>query len=175
MRITFLCGKRVLEQLGFEHSLIGRLKTLLNSSEDSLESTAKRLLEEIKQLSKELEAAKDELLLHEAKDLAVRSKDTITAIYEDRSIKELQKLARMVVSIQESVRVILVSKNGRQLQFVCAQGNNGIGDMKKLAGEVLPAINGKGGGSQNFAQGGGEAVMSANDLAALLDSKANME
>jgi alanyl-tRNA synthetase len=40
--------------------------------------------------------------------------------------------------------------------------------MKMMIGEVLSLINGKGGGNELFAQGGGEARMEGKDLLQIL-------
>ncbi|MDF2904669.1 MAG: alanyl-tRNA synthetase, partial [Bacillus sp. (in: firmicutes)] len=58
----------------------------------------------------------------------------------------------------------LISENEERLQLVCARGLAASGNMKTIVSKLLPIINGKGGGSEAFAQGGGEATISGLQL-----------
>jgi alanyl-tRNA synthetase len=54
------------------------------------------------------------------------------------------------------------------LQFVCAKGRGAEGNMKVLAAYALDFINGKGGGNEAFAQGGGEKLLPGHQFLQLL-------
>jgi alanyl-tRNA synthetase len=126
-----------------------------------------------KALEKELEAAKESLLQYEGAELLTKNDGQVAEIFANRTIQELQKLAKIMVALNEGSRVILVAENDGKLQFVCAKGKNAEGNMKELASAAFPFINGKGGGNETFAQGGGEALVSAEELLHVL--KGNLE
>lgn len=79
-------------------------------------------------------------------------------------MKELQKLAKIILSEEDAVVVLLVSENEEKIQVVCGRGADLELDMNAVLKTVLPLINGKGGGKKDFAQGGGEAIRSAEDV-----------
>ncbi|MFP3813846.1 DHHA1 domain-containing protein, partial [Bacillus sp. SIMBA_005] len=80
------------------------------------------------------------------------------------TIQELQKLARFIVAERADVIALLVSENEDKLQFVAARGTQVDTSMKELATNVLPCINGKGGGSDQMVQGGGERIITCEQL-----------
>ena len=53
--------------------------------------------------------------------------------------------------------------------LICARGRNLQTNMNQLVKGVLPLINGKGGGNDTFAQGGGEKTISVERLMQELD------
>ncbi len=79
-------------------------------------------------------------------------------------MQELQKLARTIVSEQEDMVTLLVSESEGKLQFVAARGKHVSKSMKAIAEKALPLINGKGGGSDQMVQGGGECIISKEEL-----------
>ncbi|MCM3707496.1 MULTISPECIES: alanyl-tRNA editing protein [Cytobacillus] len=165
IRVQFICGSRILTQLQTKHEITGNLSQLLNAPEQDLPSAASRLIENGKDLEKQLEAAKEALLDYEAKEMFTSGKEKcISKVFEGRSIQELQKLARLIASQSETADVILINETAEKLQFVCARGAYSESDMKSLSAELLQKINGKGGGNPQFAQGGGDKLMSGEDL-----------
>lgn len=169
IRVQFVCGRRVLNQLGQKQRVLKELSPLLNAPETDMAAAVQRLLQIAKDRDKELEEAKDALLQYEAKELlqketVVNDHKVISCIYQNRSIQELQKLGRIATAEAADSVVILISKNLERLQVVCARGEARQESMKKLIGELLPIINGKGGGNDASAQGGGDAVLTGEEL-----------
>lgn len=169
VRIYFVCGGRTREQLHGKQKIILELTRTLSASEDGLAEAVRNVLNNQKKLEKSLTETKDMLLQYEAKELVktihyTSGVPTIQAIYQNRSIQELQKLARLVVSEVNDTVVILVAENEQLLQFVAARGEAVEISMKELTIHGLSFINGKGGGSDLFAQGGGDAVINVETL-----------
>ena len=88
-------------------------------------------------------------------------------------MQELQKLARFTAAERPDVIVLLASENEDKLQFVAARGKQVETSMKSVASKVLPLINGKGGGSDQIVQGGGELTMSADQLLLAMQGSLN--
>ena len=164
IRIQFACGLRVIKKLEEKQNVLHQLTNLLNAPEKGIQQAVIRLLENEKQLTKALEQSKESLLQYEAKELAEKDQTVVTKVFENRTIQELQKLARMVVSNHENSLVFFVSTDGTRIQVVLAKGKERTENMKKLIGEILPMINGKGGGNDSFAQGGGEALLTGEQI-----------
>lgn len=165
IRVQFVCGGRVLTQLHQKHKVLRGLTELLNAPELELAAAAKKLIENGKDREKTLETMQEMLLSYEAKDL-LNSVNTniVSADYQNRSIQELQKLARLITALSNEVIVFLVNETEDKLQFVCAKGTQQSVSMKEISSELLSLINGKGGGNDQFAQGGGEKLLSGEQL-----------
>lgn len=170
IRLQFVCGHRVLQQLDEKQRVILQLTQLLNAPEDEMVKAVTRLLESGKSQEKLLEQTKETLLQYEAKKLinSNKEKKLVTEIFHQRSIQELQKLARLITAENEKALVIFVSENEDKLQLVGARGEDREENMKSIIGKALTHINGKGGGNTAFAQGGGEALIPADQLLRLL-------
>ncbi|RLL48260.1 alanyl-tRNA editing protein [Oceanobacillus piezotolerans] len=169
IRIHFVCGTRVLKQLHEKHRIIQRLTPLLNAPQEDLESAAKRLIEQQKIFEATISELKMEILKQEGSKLIEESIDTdhfhlVKNISIDRSITELQQLAKHITQNEDSILVLFVNKKEEKLQVICARSEDLDQNMNQLLKDVLPAINGKGGGSDSFAQGGGEPKVSPEDL-----------
>jgi alanyl-tRNA synthetase len=159
VRVEFVCGKRVLDNLGQKHEVIKELTALLNAPEQDLSSSVNRLLAQKKEVEKTIDEMKDHLLKYEAEEIIESGKnDLVSTVFQNRSIQELQKLARLLVSIAEDKLYLLVSENDEKLQFVFAKGKKAEGDLKGLSQRALSIIDGKGGGNDTLVQGGGKWI-----------------
>ena len=165
IRVEFVCGKRVLTQLDRKQNVLLSLISKLSSPEEKLVDAANNLLHTNKNLEKLLNEHKQELLKFEAKELLKQSiNDIVGVTFENRTIQDLQRLARFLVEESPSSLCVLVSHNEEKLQIVTARGTNREESMKALLLQLLPLINGKGGGNDTLAQGGGEAALSSTEL-----------
>nr|WP_285867788.1 DHHA1 domain-containing protein [Mesobacillus maritimus] len=175
IRVEFICGNRVLAQLQKKHSILHSMTGCLNAPEEDLLSAVDRLLDRNKALNQLLDESKDTILQYEAKDLIkYDSEGCITAVFQNRTIKELQKLARLATQLAETKVIVLIAENDSQLQLVCARGQKAQQNMRDLLNELLPLINGKGGGSPSFAQGGGESLVRGEQLVRFIKDKYNV-
>lgn len=169
VRVTFVCGKRIIDQLYAKQKVMETLTNTLNVPQEGVGEAASRLVQQTKDQEKVIEEMKEELLSYKAKELLqsaseVGSIPVVQYISHDYTMKELQQLAKMIVSENESIFVLLVSEVGEKIQIVCGRGKELELDMNLVLKGVLPVINGKGGGKKDFAQGGGEAIRSAEDV-----------
>lgn len=92
------------------------------------------------------------------------------AVFTNRSIQQLQKLARFITEHNPDATALLVANNNDKLQFVAARGVRVTRSMKDISLAVLPIINGKGGGSDALVQGGGKKLVTADVLLAQMKS-----
>ncbi|MCG7343777.1 alanine--tRNA ligase-related protein [Sporosarcina sp. ACRSL] len=171
VRVHFACGDRVLQQLHRKNEALSAASKLLSAPEDGVKDAIERLLTSHHSLEKTLETAKEDLLSFEAKNLLDNKNGNIVkASFTDRTVQELQKLARLIVAENDSVIALLVAENEDRLQFVAARGASVGTSMKLVSTAVLPLLNGKGGGNDTFVQGGGERTMTAKELLNLMEN-----
>ncbi|WP_042353861.1 serine-tRNA(Ala) deacylase AlaX [Bacillus rubiinfantis] len=167
IRLQFVCGNRMINQLGQKQKVLLGLTKLLNAPETEMVQAVTRLLETNKSTEKALDQARDQLLDYEARELLAAHTDSapmISKVFQNRSIQELQKLARLMTLKEETAMVFVVSENENRLQLVCARGAGRAENMKTIMADALAFINGKGGGNPSFAQGGGEARVSGQQM-----------
>lgn len=169
IRIQFVCGDRVLGLLQEKNKVIMELTSILNAPQENMIEAADRLLANNKELHNKNEELKSQLIKFEAKNLSgegqlINGVKLISSIYNNRSIKELQNIAREVVTKENDHIVILISDHQDKFQLVIARSEEVTLNLQFVINEVLPAINGKGGGKPSFVQGGGEKLITAADL-----------
>ena len=164
VRVSFVCGQRVLNELAMRKRVLGDVARQLSVPEVDAATALAKILSAQKHTEKALVAAKEELLTYEAKALVSSSSGLVAAAFQQRTMQDLQKLARTIVSEQEDMVTLLVSESEGKLQFVAARGKHVSKSMKAIAEKALPLINGKGGGSDQMVQGGGECIISKEDL-----------
>lgn len=162
IRIHFVCGSRVLQQLAMRKQVLSDVARQLSASEEEAANALRKFTKAAKQTEKSLTEAQDTLLEFEAKELA---KETVAAAtFENRSIQSLQKLARFITQQNGEAIALLVANNEDKLQFVAARGSEQTKSMKDISAAALPLINGKGGGNDALVQGGGEKAITAEAL-----------
>lgn len=168
-RIHFVCGSRVLDQLGSVHQELTKTAQLLSAPLKQTATAAEQLLETARSLEKQLDAAKEELLDREAAALAGRKTAIIRQTFNGYTMQQLQKLAKKTLAIREQAIVIFVSETADKLQFVVSRTDALKPDLRTASSIALPIIDGKGGGSASTVQGGGAKLVTADELAMLLE------
>ncbi|WP_342599518.1 DHHA1 domain-containing protein [Psychrobacillus sp. FSL H8-0483] len=164
-RVEFVCGERVITHLHRKQQVILDLISTLSSPEEKLGEAVRTLLENGKSTDKQVSELKEVLLKYEAKELIEKEQGSIiTSAFQNRSIQELQRLAKILVAESPETLCLLVSENDGRIQIVAAKGNSVKQSMKELITSLLPLFNGKGGGNDTMAQGGGEALLSSEQL-----------
>ena len=167
IRVHFVCGNRVREQLAMRKNVLTDVARQLSVPEKDASAALAKLMTTAKQTEKALAEARDALLAYEAKEYAHTGEAVVDRVFENRTIQELQKLARFITTENADVTALLVANNEDKLQFVAARGANVELSMKSVSAAALPIINGKGGGNDALVQGGGEKIVAP---AALLDA-----
>lgn len=174
IRVYFVCGNRVLKQLHEKHDIIQKLTSQLSTPQEQLNEAAERILENTKKLQGKIDELTTKLISYEAKDLLAKAEPTmehllIKTIFENRPIQELQNLAKELVTNHTNRIVALISEQPDKLQIVCARTEDINVNMNEVLKEVLPSIHGKGGGRPSFVQGGGEKVITPDEVMKLLE------
>lgn len=168
-RVHFVCGNRILDQLGKKNRILKEAVGLLSVPAEETAEAIRRLLDTNRVFEKQLAEAEDRLLEMEAQSL-VTTGPLVKASFKDRPIAVLQKLGRAAAAAREDAIVLLAVRNGGKLQFVAACGSEAAVSMKQVAAAALEATGGKGGGSETFVQGGGDTSLTAEELLSVMAS-----
>ncbi|MCA1066579.1 DHHA1 domain-containing protein [Rossellomorea aquimaris] len=170
IRLQFVCGDRVLAQLHQKNEVLKELTVLLQSPQEKMKEAARQLVDKVKIQEKQMDEVKQKLIKYEAKEFSqnaiplAKGGCFIKGAYQNRPVQELQQLARQIVADNKEAVVFFTVQNGDKLQVVGAKGKSADQNLKDLAPEIFAVINGKGGGKEDFIQGGGEPVVSPEKL-----------
>lgn len=161
VRLEFVCGYRVLDKLEQKHRVLTEMKRVVSKPEERLVEEVDMLIKSNKEKDKIVADLEEQLLQYEARDIIQESQgnDVIQRVFEDRPIKTLQSLGKAIIEKAPDAYLILISEQKNTLQFVLAHGGNIDRNMNELAKQIMPLIDGKGGGKPNFVQGGGNKLI----------------
>jgi alanyl-tRNA synthetase len=88
-------------------------------------------------------------------------------IFDGRDAESLKKLAHALVANPQTI-ALLGARDGDTARLVFARSPDAAGDMSLLMREACAALDGRGGGRPDMAQGGGKRVdLLANTLATI--------
>jgi alanyl-tRNA synthetase len=164
VRISFVCGRRALAWARRDGAILRAVGSKLSSGRDDLEAAVDRVLAERMAAHKALQSAEKELAAHTARSLGAGDK-IVARVLENRGLRFLQAVANEIVT--QPGRVVVLGGTGENSSLVLARSKDVDLDLKPIAAEAFARIQGRGGGSPNFQQGGGpgKEVAAAVELA----------
>ena len=177
IRVHFVCGQRVINTLHLQNNVLTTVAKQLSAPKEEAAIALQKVLATAKTTEKALADAQDELLKYEAStllaDAVQTNSETIVQLFPGRTMQQLQKLAKLL-TVKENMKVAVVGEFEDKYQIVAARGKSQTTSMKSVMQTVLPLIEGKGGGSDQLAQGGGSKLIHAEAIIqALTDALSN--
>lgn len=167
-RIHFVCGFRALKDYQDKTEILKQLTNTMSAAETDLLQNIIKLKDGLKARGKERDDLKRKLLDYEAFSLFAKSTQQggihlIKAIFNDRHPKEINLLAKKIVSMYPDAVTLfgIKSKANAQLIFHCSQKL--AFDMGQLMETASSTIKGRGGGRREQAQGGGPLIERLDD------------
>ncbi|HBL51116.1 MAG TPA: hypothetical protein DDZ65_12840, partial [Firmicutes bacterium] len=165
-RVEFLCGQRAMRDYDAKNRLLLELSAMLSIGTDEIPAQISRLQDTNKQAKKELQEVREKLLRHEADQLLAESADPetdlhiVSRVFPDRPTDELRLLAGFICAYP-SAAAILAGTAGDSAHIILARSKDLDIHMGEICKQVAPFVAGRGGGSPQIAQCGG------NDLSGL--------
>ena len=160
-RIEFLAGERAVDDSLKNDRYLTEICRYLSSTEKEAISGIKSLhnkLEEIMYTNKKLEEKISKYQIKEMIEEAdkIGEISLIKKIYENENVKYISKMASKLVELDNVVALIAL-KNDDKSNFVFASSKNISNlNMSELIKDAITLVDGRGGGSQFLAQGGGK-------------------
>ncbi|MBN2411873.1 hypothetical protein JXQ31_09275 [candidate division KSB1 bacterium] len=153
-RYVFVAGNRALREMQKQYNILTTLCQQLTTGVDDMPAAVKKLLEENKNYIKALqnfEKLGEEKIVSELLTENKTSKIVVKNI-EDKKIDGLRRIASTV--IKNGHGTFLLGSTGETPCLVFATTDEKL-DLRPVFQQVLPLIDGRGGGSVSFVQGGG--------------------
>ncbi len=181
-RVEFVCGRRALADYRWKNRAVHEAAAMLSVHGRELPESVGRLQSQVRQTARQLEQALKELYQYQAAAMydsaepAGQSGIRVVswASTDGHDIGYLKMLAHNICERPRAV-ALLGSSSGESAHVVFEKSHDVSIDMSKLLREVLPEVEGKGGGTRQIAQGGGkrpERLPHAISLATAIVSKA---
>ncbi len=168
IRLEFICGRRAWKDYFWKNELIKSISNKLTIKDSELGEAIDRMLEERKEIRKELKEFKEKLQEYEARRLIDESslRDNririINKVFEEKNFQEARGLVQKIINLDDSVVVLFgVKSEGAKILFACSRALKY--DMNGLTRKAAKFIEGQGGGAPNFAQAGGKRAEGIED------------
>jgi alanyl-tRNA synthetase len=166
-RIEFAAGLRVVADYRLANRAAGSVAATFSVAREDAAEQAARLVEESKQLARRVRSLEESAAKVEAAELIAEAARTngaedggskiVARVFEGRDAESLKRLASAITSHAGAV-ALLGSRDGEQARLVFARAADAGGDMNALMREACAAVEGRGGGRTEMAQGGGRVV-----------------
>ena len=175
IRVEFLCGIRAVRDYHVANAVTESIARQFSVGRDAAPESVLRLIEENKHINRRLRVLAETAVKYEAEELRKSaglqpSIQRIIRVFEDRSFDELKLLAHQLVKT-DSVIALLAVKENELARLVFARSANVGAEMGTLMREASQLLGGKGGGTSDFAQGGGTKLEQLEIVLRLMSEK----
>ena len=160
-RIEYLAGKRAVEDYFKKDIFRDKICKYLSCGEDDAINTIENLNNQLKNALDDNRKIRIEIGEYQIKEMlkeaeVVEGVSIIKKIYSGEDLKHLSKISEKIAESDNAVVLFAVKYEDRaNLVFTASKNIKNI-SMNNLLKDAITLIDGRGGGSQNFAQGGGK-------------------
>ncbi len=173
VRLTFVCGERALRHARDSDAVLAEVAAVFSTDVNETPLLAARLLERNKVLQRQVEEANSRLLAWEARELLAVAEpldgfSLVSVLRDDLDADGVRLLATSLAMEPGIVAFVGARQEGRTLLAFARhpESTPAALHMGNLLRETLAQAGGKGGGRLDFAQGGGVAAETAQELLA---------
>jgi alanyl-tRNA synthetase len=173
-RVEFVAGQRAVSTARRDFTTLTESAGLYSANLYDVPQSIRKSLDEIRTLRKQREQSLEELAEAQAAALLaeipeVNGRKLIVRTFSDRDMNSLKLLAQKLTRFAPNA-VALLAATSPQPALVFAQSSGQPFDMASLLKQAMQKLNGRGGGSKDFAQGG---IPDTHALQAALDDAAS--
>jgi alanyl-tRNA synthetase len=167
-RIEFAAGTRALADYRKANRVAREVGALLSTGRDDAPQHAALLVEENKELHRQVRLLEElaagveaERLVSSAPALPDGAR-IVTHVFDARDAESLKKLAHALIAHPQTI-ALLASRDKDMARLVFARSTDAPGDMNALMRAACVTLDGRGGGKPELAQGGGKNVAKLSD------------
>lgn len=159
-RLHFICGQRAVDDYRFKNNLTAFLRDRLSVNNQNIKAEITRLLEELNNKSSTIDNLKGQLLKFKGAELVEAAEEIgdyklIVNRFTDLGFSEVRDMASQLIS-DAGIIVIFGQQAGDTSRMILARSDDIAWlNLNPVIQEVMPLLNGNGGGQPGFVQGGG--------------------
>ena len=166
-RIEALTGREAVKYLQNARDQINSMTELLNTTETKLNQKVRDLLENRRQLEKELEKVSSKMLSADIQSILDKSEiinniNVITHAPKNSTMVQLKELGDQIRNKSKNTVAILGTINEKKINFVCVVTDDLVKSKGLNAGDLIKKVakivNGGGGGNPRMATAGGKDI-----------------
>ena len=159
-RVEFVCGGRALRAARGDHATLTEAARLFSGALENVPTLISKQSEELRTASRAREKLVKRLAEYEARELWSGTEEKggrriIRRAFAAEDHDEAKMLAHALA--RQPATVALLGAKGKSAMLFFAQSPGGGADMSNILRQTATKFGGKGGGSRDFAQGGGFA------------------
>jgi alanyl-tRNA synthetase len=160
-RIEFACGKRAVDYFIIRHKFASMICSTLKCNESEVLDRIEKLTSDLNSANNENKILKSQVADYEIKAMIENSEkinnfNVIKTIYSNVDLKYANLIGNKLTSFDNVIALIAMKNNDTaNLLFMCSKNIKGI-SMGSLLKDAITLIDGRGGGSDFSAQGGGK-------------------
>lgn len=162
VRIAFLIGERAYRDYGQKQKIVSALNTTLSVRDHEITERVTALLDQRENLKMQLSLQTKEMVSLYTEMLLSQEEKIITHLFQDKSADTLRKIADNLIKKRECT-VLLLSESQR-IQWIIASSDEQAVDFEQIKKQLLPLIDGRGGGRFPLWQGSGSKIDGVTDF-----------
>ena len=174
-RLEAVCGSRALEDYGAKSELVYRLSCGLSCGPDSMEERIESLKAEIRDLGAQLRGVSARLMDYAAaealRDCREKNGKTCVTVPLEGGAKEAKQLINRLTEGGADLAGVFYTDGDRVGYLIAASKKAGV-SCREVAALANGLLNGKGGGSDSFAQGSGRYSRDWKELVSMIGDAA---
>ncbi|WP_066495239.1 alanyl-tRNA editing protein [Abyssisolibacter fermentans] len=177
-RIEFVCGHRALLDYGQKNHQTNNISSILSVKDTECQQGVEKLLSSLNTASKEITSLKKELAEYKKEYLlkSYQKHNDIKIVkhifdYTEMDFNTLRKISSDIINNNENYVIIFAIKSPDKCQLIIGKSKNVSINAKNVFNSIVGLINGKGGGNDTIAQGGGTDVSKLDECIALAELK----
>ena len=172
-RVEFVCGERALRAARADFAVLTESAKLFSGAAENLPGLILKQGEELRAASRAREKLVKRLVEYEAVELwksasEVKGRRIVRKVFAGEDADEAKSLAHALA--RQPATVALIGVKGKPAALFFAQSPGGTVDMGSILKPTVAEFGGKGGGSRDFAQGGGLAEERLEEALAFAES-----
>jgi len=167
-RIEFTAGTRALADYRRANKTARAVAALFSSARDDTPKLTARIVEENKELHRQVRALEEVAARVDAEELLATASTNaqgvrvVARVLEERDAESLKRLAQALISHPNTI-ALLGSRDQDSARLVFARSAEAPGDMNALMRQACELLDGRGGGKPDLAQGGGRNISAIDE------------
>jgi alanyl-tRNA synthetase len=167
-RVEFVCGRRALRRARQDYAILSKAAQFLSTGLENVPEMVARQAQDLRDVSKSVQTLVEDLAELEAAQLWKQAPEkagvrVVQCVLPSTEGKKARLIAHAVA--KQAAATALIGVNGTPTGLIFAQSPGGKANLSEVMKQTVAKFGGKGGGTHDFAQGGG---LPENQLAAAL-------